>query len=729
VPTTQEHGKGLIPFSPEQLKKIEQTWPCIVDVKPNKVGIGRILEHMKQHGLAAPELIPASPDEEFVKVIGSSALKNFQRTLPAVSLPSSVNNSILPSFPPIGDQQAEGSCVAWASTYYQASHEIGLLNGYNNKTSNAHVLSPRWTYNLLNGGYDGGLSPDTAFFLLAYNGAPSISSFPYVNGDVTSWDLNPQDWIAAISNRLAPAQYVTGIGGQTQNLTTIKQLLTNGHVLTFATFIDSWVFTQILKDPANPNSPYVGQSACTYMNGWIGGHFITIIGYDDNIWIDVNGNGQVDAGERGAFLVANSWGTFWGNTGYTWISYDAFLNTSAVPNGPSANRIAAAESNNVFSVVPKAANYSPSLIGEFTLNQSYRNQISVVAGVSSVSQTTPTQTFFCYALMNQGGPLEFNGTVPGTPQTATFAVDLTDLLGTSTTAERYYLGTADSTAGNPTTLTAYSLLDLVHNTQVNYSGTPLQCDNSTVTPYIDYTFANTPPPKQPVVNITSPANNGTVQGTITVSANAKSNVAIARVELFIDSAYYLTDVSSPYQFSLDTTKLTNGSHQLTAIAYDTAGNSSQSSIAINAKNTVFVINVNCGGPAVLSTGIDYSADTGYTTPSSTYTTNTITFFEPVYFTQRNGSNFSYNFSVPNGQYYVELQFAEIYFQQPGQRVFSVNINGSRVITNLDLIAAAGYGAPYLTGFPITVANGMININLFSSINNAAIGALQITKTN
>ena len=495
APTTQEHGKGFIPSSPEQLKKIEQTWPCIVDVKPNKVGVDRILEHMKQHGLAAPELIPASPDEEFVKVIGSSASKNFQSTLPAASLPSSVNNSTLPSFPPIGNQQSEGSCVAWASTYYQTSHEIGLLNGYNNKTSNTHVLSPRWTYNLLNGGVDGGLVPDYAFVLLAQNGAPSISSFPYVNGDVTSWDLNSQDWIAAISNRLAPAQYVTGIGGQTQNLTTIKQLLTNGHVVTFATFIDSWVFTQILKDPANPSSPYVGQYACTYMNGQVGGHFITIIGYDDNIWIDVNGNGQVDAGERGAFLVANSWGN-WANAGYVWISYDAFLNTSAVPNGPSANRVAAAsaENNYVFSVVPKAANYSPSLVGQFTLNQSYRNQISVIAGLSNVSQTAPTQTFNCYALMNQGGPLEFNGTAPGNPQTATFAVDMTDLLGTSTTAERYYLVTADNALGSPTTLTAYSLMDLVHNTQVNYSGTPLQCDNSQIAPHIGITHSQIPPP-------------------------------------------------------------------------------------------------------------------------------------------------------------------------------------------------------------------------------------------
>lgn len=728
---TNGHGTGLIPSSSEQLKIVEETWPRIIGVRPNKIGVQRILEHAKQQGsFVAAEITPATPEEEFIKVVGMHAgtLESFE---PLVALPTSVNNSFLPSFPPIGDQHSEASCVGWASTYYQASHELGLLNGYNNKTSNAHVLSPRWTYNILNDGVDGGLIPDYAFVLLAQNGAPSIASFPYVNGDVTSWDLNPQDWIAAIYNRFAPAQYVTGIGGQTQNLTTIKQLLTNGHVLTFATFIHSWVFNRVLKDPANPNSPYVGEAACTYMNGTLGGHFLTIVGYDDNIWIDVNENGQVDAGERGAFLVANSWGPFWGNAGYIWVSYDAFLNISAVPNGPSAQRVAlaSAENNYVFAVTPKTANYKPSLIGQFTLNQAYRNQISVQAGESSTTQTTPSNTFPCYALMNQGGLLEFNGTSPDNPiTTATFAVDLTDLLGTSTSEQRYYLLIDDNRAGSPTNLTAFSLLDLVHNSQVNYSGTSLQWDNSAIRPYIDYTFNHNPPPTQPICTITSPSNNTTVQGAVTINVNASSNVGIVRVECYIDSSFYRTDISAPYQFTLDTTKLNNGYHQVMAIAYDSSEHSTQSSITINVMNQgVFFINVNSGGLAVVSNGTNFSADTGFTTPSKIFTNNTLTFFEPIYFTQRFGKDFSYNFSVPNGQYWITMHLCEIYFKQANQRVFSVSINDQQVISNLDLYASAGHSVPYLTSYPVTVTNGKIQIHFISSVNNAAIGALEIRK--
>lgn len=488
--SNHEHGKGYIPSSQEQLKKIEQTWSRIVKVKPNEIGAIRIQEDRKKKNLHAQEIKTATHKEEFIKAMGACQLHHLQDAGKDAQLPSHVDNTILPCFPPIGDQQQEGSCVAWGSTYYQTSHELGLLNGYDNKASFDHVLSPRWTYNLLNGGNDGGLVPHTAFSLLAQNGAVSINAFPYVNGDVTSWDLNPQDWISALSNRMASAHYVTGIGGKNQNLQTIKQLLTNGHILTFATFIDSWVFTTISDDPDNPTSPYIGQQACTYMNGMDGGHFMTIVGYDDNLWIDVNGNGEVDSGERGAFLIANSWGTSWGNNGLIWISYDAFLDRSAVANGPSDNRIAAAsaENNYVFSVVPKTQNYTPSLIGQFTLNQSYRNQISVQAGSSNLSHDKPMQTFDCYALMNQGGPLEFDGTQPGDPEQATFAVDMTDLLNSSTPEQRYYLLTSDNTEGHPTVLTAFNLLDLTNNQQVSYPGVPLQCDHSQMTPYIDYTF-------------------------------------------------------------------------------------------------------------------------------------------------------------------------------------------------------------------------------------------------
>jgi hypothetical protein len=49
--------------------------------------------------------------------------------------------------------------------------------------------------------------------------------------------------------------------------------------------------------------------------------------------------------------------------------------------------------------------------------------------------------------------------------------------------------------------------------------------------------------------------------------------------------------------------------------------------------------------------------------------------------------------VPAGNYSVKLQFAEVYFTQAGQRVFHIAINGNTVLSNFDIVQAAGKSWP------------------------------------
>ena len=62
----------------------------------------------------------------------------------------------------------------------------------------------------------------------------------------------------------------------------------------------------------------------------------------------------------------------------------------------------------------------------------------------------------------------------------------------------------------------------------------------------------------------------------------------------------------------------------------------------------------------------------------------------VYQTERYGF-FTYLIPglTPGASYTVLLHFAEIYWTQVGQREFDVSINGTQVLTNFDIIAAAG----------------------------------------
>jgi hypothetical protein len=97
-------------------------------------------------------------------------------------------------------------------------------------------------------------------------------------------------------------------------------------------------------------------------------------------------------------------------------------------------------------------------------------------------------------------------------------------------------------------------------------------------------------------------------------------------------------------------------------------------------------------------------------------------------------NFSYNFPVSNGDYTVELHFAEIYFGVPGggsaggvgSRVFNVNIEGgAEELTNYDIVADVGPGAAVVKSFPVTVNDGSLDIVFTTVTNNAKVSAIAV----
>lgn len=77
----------------------------------------------------------------------------------------------------------------------------------------------------------------------------------------------------------------------------------------------------------------------------------------------------------------------------------------------------------------------------------------------------------------------------------------------------------------------------------------------------------------PVAAILNPGSGQVVTGTITVQATATDNVGVAAVQFKLDGvALGAAVTSAPYQISWNTAGAANGSHTLTAVAYDGAGN-------------------------------------------------------------------------------------------------------------------------------------------------------------
>jgi len=101
----------------------------------------------------------------------------------------------------------------------------------------------------------------------------------------------------------------------------------------------------------------------------------------------------------------------------------------------------------------------------------------------------------------------------------------------------------------------------------------------------DYTISNTET-VPPTVAITAPAGGATVAGGITITADATDNVAVDYVDFFRNGIFIGTDSAAPYEISWDTTTASNGNQPLTAVAYDTSGNSTTSApVSVTVVNT------------------------------------------------------------------------------------------------------------------------------------------------
>lgn len=118
----------------------------------------------------------------------------------------------------------------------------------------------------------------------------------------------------------------------------------------------------------------------------------------------------------------------------------------------------------------------------------------------------------------------------------------------------------------------------------------------------------------PTVSITSPANNASVSGIVTVATEALDNVGVTNVEIYVNGQLLTTETSAPYLFSWDTSGLASGVYNISAKAYDAAGNVGKSvEVSVNVVNDTTPPTVSITAPfnnAVVSGMVPVSISTG-----------------------------------------------------------------------------------------------------------------------
>lgn len=196
-------------------------------------------------------------------------------------------------FPTPGNQGRQGSCVGWAVAYalksYQEQNERQW--GY---ASREHLFSPSYVYNQIRRSPDclGGTSFSDALNLLRREGVARMSDFDYRENDCFAV---PSAIVRQNARNFAIADWRRV---NVQDETEIKTQIAAGFPVLIG-FMADQRFADLRA----------GQTYDAPGGRALGGHAIVVVGYSD---------------ARNAFKVINSWGQDWGDSGFGWMSYNAF---------------------------------------------------------------------------------------------------------------------------------------------------------------------------------------------------------------------------------------------------------------------------------------------------------------------------------------------------------------------------------------------------------------------
>lgn len=208
---------------------------------------------------------------------------------PTGTLPS----SFFLSTPPVGDQGfQEQTCTPFASVYAARSIEQFYRTGAGSYSPAQNIFSVEYVYNQAKSNSDcnSGTSITQTLELMKTKGVCTAQSMPYTDGDCYTMPNSVQNAEAANYR----------IGGYSKlannDVVGIKTMVSQKHPVIVSIVMDN---SFINAGPGFIWKAYSGSGSLP--------HCLIICGYDDS---------------KNAYKVMSSWGTAWGEGGYSWIDYN-----------------------------------------------------------------------------------------------------------------------------------------------------------------------------------------------------------------------------------------------------------------------------------------------------------------------------------------------------------------------------------------------------------------------
>lgn len=154
-----------------------------------------------------------------------------------------------------------------------------------------------------------------------------------------------------------------------------------------------------------------------------------------------------------------------------------------------------------------------------------------------------------------------------------------------------------------------------------------------------------------------------------------------------------------------------------------------SPLQLSQASTPAVVRVSTSPTAVTDAfGRTWSGDRGYVGGWHYATSATISGTrDPSLYRHERAGMSAYRIGVPNGTYRVQLRFAEIYWDAPGKRIFSVRAEGRPFVTNLDLIARTGAkNKAFSLTRTVPVTDGMLSLTFSAKVDQPKVSAISVT---
>lgn len=497
----------------------------------------------------APQLITEREQQMLLDIPTFSMDLNLMNT----SIPYAVNNAETYYFPYIFYQSAL-ECGQASTLTYLFTYELAVRRNryvlFDTPYNKYHIPS-HFAWNFCNGGSSAGVSAMDTWQVIKSAGSPFTPDWgaTYAAGGASKWMTGYEKYYNAMQNRIVDMYAIPT--NTEEGIKTLKHWIANhctgegqgGMAHFYCTY-------QGTNGTLPAGTPEGGKAVMTTFSSYVN-HSQTIVGYNDSIRYDYNGDGlytnhidinndgivNVKDWEIGGVIFCNSFGTGWGNGGFAYLPYKKLAETHAENGGIW---------NACVYIVNLRDEVFPQITYKATIKHDKRNMIQLTAGINpDINAVSPSQTMNFNVFNFQGGALYMQGGTTEADKTLELGLDVTPLLNQMepNTPYKFFLGVTenDPSGSGSGEIVSFSVMDYTGGTPVEYSSNTLNTPiYNNATTYVGVTHT---------LNFSKPE---IITDTITVNAFepfqeillAQGGVPPYRWQLTHD--YSLEEFSAPY---------------------------------------------------------------------------------------------------------------------------------------------------------------------------------------